>query len=145
MQIFRKLPTKQTKLVISNSMEVTPSNYQLDGTCTAIFRPWILAAMVTGQDPSGMGRWSFIKKEGKEAPGIGCATSKHDWSHLHSMTNKYGFSCTMDRLLPTHANNFLMILSYKSDIGINRRKQYSFSWMPMKMSSIPAPKALAEY
>jgi len=66
-QIFHDLPTKQTKMATSNSTEVTPSNYQPGGTCIALMGPWISAAKISGKDPSGMGRWSFIEMEGKEA------------------------------------------------------------------------------
>ena len=66
-QIFRQLPTKQTKIAVSNSSEVTTSNYQPGGTCTAILGPWLSSAKLSGQDPTGMGRWSYIELEGKEA------------------------------------------------------------------------------
>jgi len=66
-QIFRDLPTKQTKVATSNSTDMTPSNYQPGGTCTMLMGPWITAAKLAGKDSSGMGRWSFIEIEGKEA------------------------------------------------------------------------------
>jgi len=66
-QIFRNLPPKQAKVATSNSTETMPSNYQPGGTCTALLGPWISSAKLSGKDASGMGRWSFIEMEGKEA------------------------------------------------------------------------------
>jgi len=54
-QIFRDLPMKQTKVATSNSTNMTPSNYQLGGTCTMLMGPWIAATKLASKDSSGMG------------------------------------------------------------------------------------------
>ena len=66
-QIFCKLPPKQSKIAISNSSDITTSNYQPGRTCTALLGKWTALAKLSSQDPSGMGWWSFIEMEGKEA------------------------------------------------------------------------------
>jgi len=66
-QIFRDLPTQQTKIAVSNSTEITTSNFQPGGTCTTLLGPWVRAARISGNDPTNMGRWSYIELEGKEA------------------------------------------------------------------------------
>ncbi len=47
----------------SNSSKVTPSNYQPGRTRTELLGPWTSSAKLSIQDPSGMGRWSFIKNQ----------------------------------------------------------------------------------
>ncbi len=66
-QIFHNLPEHQAKLATSNSIEVTPSNYPPGGTYTAVLGRWTSHAHTTAQDHYGMGRWSSIEFEGKNA------------------------------------------------------------------------------
>jgi len=66
-QIFHNLPDHQAKLATSNSIEVTPSNYQPGGTCTAVLGRWTSHARTTAQDHHGMGQWSSIEFEGENA------------------------------------------------------------------------------
>jgi len=54
-QIFHNLPEHQAKIATSNSTEVTPSNYQPGGTCTAVIGCWTSHARTTTQDRTGMG------------------------------------------------------------------------------------------
>jgi len=66
-KIFHSLPEHQSKIATSNSTEVTPSNYQPGGTCTAVIGPWTSHICTTAQDHHGMGRWSSIEFEGRNA------------------------------------------------------------------------------
>jgi len=74
-KIFRSLPENQAKLATSNSTEVTLSNYQPGGTCTVVIRSWTSHARKTAQDHHGMGRWSSIEFEGRNARRIVIVTS----------------------------------------------------------------------
>jgi len=66
-KIFQSLPKRQAKIATSNSSKVTPSNYQLGGTCTAVIGRWTSHVRMAAQDHHGMGRWSSIKFEGRNA------------------------------------------------------------------------------
>jgi len=48
-QIICDQPTKQSKLAVSNSLKITPSNYQPGGTCTAAIGSWSSTAKSASQ------------------------------------------------------------------------------------------------
>jgi len=66
-QIFHQLPTQQAALATSSSKDVTLGNYQPGGTCTVVLGKWTSCIRFTNQDSRGLGRWSYIEFEGRNA------------------------------------------------------------------------------
>jgi len=56
---------RQATLSTSNSTEPTEGNYQPRGTAVTVFGPHTSRMISSGQDDSGMGRWSYIELLGK--------------------------------------------------------------------------------
>jgi len=66
-QTFRKLPTVRAAIATSNSKDVTLGNYQPGGTCTISIGKWTNRLRFTEQDSHGLGRWSYLEFEGRDA------------------------------------------------------------------------------
>ncbi len=63
-RIFRQT-FRQSAFSTSNSTEPTDGTYQPGGTATTIIGPHASRLISSGQDESGMGRWSYIELLGK--------------------------------------------------------------------------------
>jgi len=62
-----QLPTKQAKIDTSNSKDTPLGNYQLGGTSTITLGRWTSRVRTADQDPHGLGRWSYLEFEGRDA------------------------------------------------------------------------------
>jgi len=62
-QIFRK-PTSNIIIATSSSTEISTIDHQRGGTLQALIGSWVSCAVQTGQDPSGLGCWSYVKIQG---------------------------------------------------------------------------------
>jgi len=66
-QVFQQLPKQMAKLATSSSKDVILGNYQPGGTCTVSLGCWTTRARLADQDYHGLGCWSYIKFEGRDA------------------------------------------------------------------------------
>jgi len=66
-QIFLGLPPKRAKITVSQSQETVTSNYKPGGTSTRVLGTRTTHVVMDGQDPHGLGRWSYMEFEGSNA------------------------------------------------------------------------------
>ncbi len=64
-QIFR-IPKDHTIIATTSSSDLTNNSNQHSGTLQALVGPWVSRVVATGQDDSGLGRWSYLELQGKE-------------------------------------------------------------------------------
>jgi len=63
-QIFHS-PTGHTIFVTTSSSNLNNNSHQQGGTFQALVGTWVSRAVASGHDKSGLGRWSYIKIQGK--------------------------------------------------------------------------------
>jgi len=64
-QILLKASPQRAKIVVSQSQEQSLANYKPRGTSTIVIGPRTTHTRMDGQDPHGLGRWSYLEFEGR--------------------------------------------------------------------------------
>jgi len=128
-QIICDQPTKQSKLAVSNSLKITPSNYQPGGTCTAAIGSWSFTVKSASQDPSNMGCWSYLKLKGKESHQIIIVLGYCSCSTYHDQ--QYQYCSNRATSHQTLKLNFLTTCYNKEKFGANNGKPCYSALMQM--------------
>jgi hypothetical protein len=105
LNIFLRRTWRSTVISASKSPEEVLSDTQPGGTCTVLCNNWVSCLVDKGEDPTGLGRWSYITLRGRQHTKITIVTAYNATYNLGDIMS------------------FILIPRLRSYMGDNRAEQ----------------------